>query len=308
LGNATIIFSYNQSSLSFPNTPVEGIDYSFNAFQGMGYSSSVSKPLAGTIIINIVYNFSSGGSLLGVSYIPVVTLNFTTLDLAGNADLVWRDAEFFAPSSTFQWNLGFWNNEDTTPLPVELISFTASVENKSLVLRWTTATETNNSRFEVERSSDNSSFQSVGSVPGAGSSTEIKNYTFIVADPLNGVQYYRLKIIDLNGSYSYSQSIKIDISFYPEEFSLFQNYPNPFNPSTTIKYALPVESSVILTIFNSLGEKIEEFDEGIKSAGYHSINWQPKSLSSGMYFYSISGKSTDGKSSFNKTHKMLLMK
>ena len=109
-----------------------------------------------------------------------------------------------------------------------------------------------------------------------------------------------------------SDSIAVDVKTEnfasPDEFRLYQNYPNPFNPSTTIKYALPFESSVDITIYNMIGQKIEAFNEGIKEAGYHNVTWFPKNLSSGVYFYSINAKNIDGKNDYSKTLKMLYMK
>ena len=94
----------------------------------------------------------------------------------------------------------------------------------------------------------------------------------------------------------------------PLKYAITQNYPNPFNPSTTIKYALPFESLVDITIYNMIGQKIKELNEGIREAGYHNVTWQPKGLSSGVYFYSINAKSTDGKNNYSKALKMLYMK
>ena len=123
-----------------------------------------------------------------------------------------------------------------------------------------------------------------------------------------GVVKYRLKQIDLDGSFQYSEEIKLDVDFTPKEYVLYQNFPNPFNPATTIKYALPFDSRVEIIIYNMLGQKMNVFDEGMKAAGYHDLNWKPGNLSSGVYFYFLHAKSTDGKNNFTKTLKMLFMK
>lgn len=94
----------------------------------------------------------------------------------------------------------------------------------------------------------------------------------------------------------------------PKDFVLYQNFPNPFNPSTNIKYSLPYESNVNITIYNALGERITEFEQGIKEAGNHDIIWQPNNQASGIYFCTLTAKSTDGKNSFRKTRKMMLLK
>ena len=83
------------------------------------------------------------------------------------------------------------------------------------------------------------------------------------------------------------RSIEIEQVEIPLEFTLMQNYPNPFNPSTTIKFGLPEKSNVNISIFNTLGEKVDELINGEMEAGYHTINWKPSALTSGMYIYRI---------------------
>ena len=195
-------------------------------------------------------------------------------------------------------------------VPVELTSFGCKILNNTVKLNWKTATETNNKGFEIQRKL-NSNWEKIGYVRGNGTTTTPNEYTYtdnFKYDSDKGIISYRLKQIDLNGSFHYSDEIKLKIDFTPKEFTLYQNYPNPFNPTTTIKYALPFESSVDITIYNMIGQRIEDFKEGIKEAGYHNINWQPNDLSSGVYFYSINAKSTDGKNNYSKTLKMLYMK
>lgn len=94
----------------------------------------------------------------------------------------------------------------------------------------------------------------------------------------------------------------------PNDFSLSQNYPNPFNPSTVIRYALPSESKVTLTIYNLLGQAINELVNDTKSAGYHEVNFKANNLASGIYFYRISATSIDGKHNSVDTKKLILLK
>jgi hypothetical protein len=94
---------------------------------------------------------------------------------------------------------------------------------------------------------------------------------------------------------------------HPANFELAQNYPNPFNPQTTISYALPEMAYVTLTVYNTLGRRVRNFDLGIQGAGDHQILWdgsddQGRRVTSGIYFYRLS---TGGQS---QTRKMLLMK
>ena len=194
--------------------------------------------------------------------------------------------------------------------PVELTSLIGEVLNNSIELKWKTATEKNNRGFEIERRL-NSNWEKVGYFNGKGTTTNPNEYHYtdnFKYQSFKGIVSYRLKQIDLDGSYNYSDEINLQIDFTPKEYILYQNYPNPFNPSTTIKYAIPFESSVEIIIYNPIGQKVEEFNEGTKDAGYYDVVWQPKNLSSGVYFYSIIPKSTDGKNNYTKTLKMLLMK
>lgn len=102
--------------------------------------------------------------------------------------------------------------------------------------------------------------------------------------------------------------IENDNASMPDNYSLFQNYPNPFNPATLIRYALPSESKITISIYNLLGQEIKSLVNGTEPAGYHEVNFNAGSLSSGVYFYRIVANSLNGKSSFTSTRKLILMK
>jgi hypothetical protein len=97
-------------------------------------------------------------------------------------------------------------------------------------------------------------------------------------------------------------------NFIPDGYSLEQNFPNPFNPSTIIKYSLPYESYVTLTIYNILGKFVKELVAGVENSGEHISNFNADGFSSGMYFYTITAVSLDRKASYNSTRKMVLLK
>ena len=195
-------------------------------------------------------------------------------------------------------------------LPVELSSFTYTTVNNSIKLEWETATEVNNNHFEIERRDLNPYWVKIGEIQGAGNSNSPKQYFFL--DKLlssNGKYYYRLKQVDNDGQPKYSNEIEANVNFIPSVYSLENNFPNPFNPSTVIRYSLPFDSNVKLTVYNSLGQVVvDELSVGFKKAGTYDINFNAYSLISGIYFYSIRANSTDGKHSFSFTKKMILMK
>ena len=124
-------------------------------------------------------------------------------------------------------------------IPVELISFSASLSKNAVNLNWATATETNNKGFEIQRKGKSEDFKVIGFAEGAGTTTEKQNYTFVDQFLTETIYQYRLKQIDFNGSYSYSNIVEIELSFIPKESRLVQNYPNPFNPSTLLVTKFP---------------------------------------------------------------------
>jgi photosystem II stability/assembly factor-like uncharacterized protein len=213
------------------------------------------------------------------------------------------ESSFFINETT-GWFAG-WNGTiikyQNFIVPVELISFTFEVIDNSVQLNWQTATEVNNYGFEIERKIDESDWNNIGFVLGHGSSTSVKSYSFTDNGPKSGTKIkYRLKQIDLNGNYEFSNEIEIEI--VPSKFTLFQNYPNPFNPSTKIRYQLPNESKVVIKIYTILGSEVMELVNDKKEAGGYEVEFNADNLSSGTYIYRIVA------GEFVETRKMSLIK
>ena len=185
-------------------------------------------------------------------------------------------------------------------IPVELTSFTATVNDSEVLLSWTTATEVNNGGFDVERNSGEG-FEAVGFVPGFGTTTELRSYNFTDTDVQAGTYTYRLKQVDLDGTFEYSDELVVEV-ITPLEFALEQNYPNPFNPSTQITYQLAENSNVVLKVYNLLGKEIAVLVDEQKEAGIHKVNFDASSLPSGVYLYKIEN------AGLIKTKKMMLLK
>ena len=190
-------------------------------------------------------------------------------------------------------------------IPVELTSFTASLNQNDVTLNWTTATETNNQGFEIQRSS-NGQFERVGYVVGHGTTTEIQNYVFTETNLDEGFHYYRLKQIDYDGTFEYSPIQSVEVTS-PVLFALDQNYPNPFNPSTMIKFSLAADSKVSLSVFDVLGQEVANLIGGNLTAGSHEINFNASNVNSGVYFYRIDAAGVDG-TNFTSVKKMILTK
>ena len=172
------------------------------------------------------------------------------------------------------------------PLPVELTSFTATANAEGVLLNWTTATETNNHGFEIERSEDGTEFYTVAFVQGAGTTTESREYIYTDKVEYKGGEtfYYRLKQVDLDGTVQYSDIVEV-IFDIPKDFVLHQNYPNPFNPSTTIKYAVPKTSLVSIKIYDLTGQEVASLVNEMKEVGTYEIKFDAHNLASGIYIY-----------------------
>ena len=215
-----------------------------------------------------------------------------------------------AQFSSFSWTSssppspGSFNQSQE--IPVELVSFSAYAEKEGVSLKWMTATEINNSGFEIERAVENGinekwKFEKIGFVDGAGTTTERKEYSYFDVSALLTKLKYRLKQIDLDGSFEYSGVIEINLE--PKlRYELAQNYPNPFNPVTVISYTIPDAGKVQLTIYNILGQTVAVLVNESQEKGIHKVEFDGTNLNSGIYFYQLAAGNNIS------TRKMMLIK
>lgn len=194
------------------------------------------------------------------------------------------------------------------PLPVELSSFSAVVNGTSIILMWRTETEVSNYGFDIERAElisnseiRNSNFQKIGFIQGHGNSNSPKDYSF-TDTPEEGTRFqYRLKQIDTDGQYQYSDIVAAELAT-PAQFELKQNFPNPFNPATLITYNLPRDGFVTIKVYDIVGSEIAILVNENKKAGSYYVTFEGINLSSGVYICTMTGKD------FIKSIKMLMIK
>jgi photosystem II stability/assembly factor-like uncharacterized protein len=185
-------------------------------------------------------------------------------------------------------------------VPVELTVFSAELFDNAILLTWETATEINNQGFEIQRSANKTDWEIIGFVQGKGTSTAPQSYLFEDTSIERQLYYYRLKQLDFDGSYVYSDIIEVKISL--NSFELFQNYPNPANPVTIIKYIVPIESLIKLSLYDITGAKISTLVNERKQPGRYEVTFNAGNLSSGVYFYRITA------GDYVNTKKLLLLK
>jgi hypothetical protein len=199
-------------------------------------------------------------------------------------------------------------------LPVELSEFTASSLGTSIELKWTTATEVNNYGFEVEQriirdqSQGSMNWKKIGFVKGAGTSNIKHTYNYLDSKLQSGRYAYRLKQIDNDGAFKYSQSVEVMVDA-PKIFSLRQNYPNPFNPSTYFSFDIPSNAYVSLKVFDLLGREVASLISEKMNAGTYTHQWNASGFPSGVYFYRLQAyPDVVGAGSFTETKKLMSRK
>lgn len=196
-----------------------------------------------------------------------------------------------------------------TALPVQLSAFSATSTEREVVLNWTTETEENAYQFVVERKgAEDPDFSLIGEVPASGNSNSPKQYTFTDRSLNSGVIAYRLRMIDNDGTYEYSNTIEAEISV-PSAFGLSQNYPNPFNPTTKIDYQLPLDSFVRLDLYTITGELVRTLVQAEQKAGYHTVPVSAtEGMSTGVYVYRLHAVAGGSAKPYTSVKKMVLIR
>lgn len=175
-------------------------------------------------------------------------------------------------------------NQEEVSLPVELTSFTAAPTNESVVLRWSTATEQGNDRFDIERSMDGAAYEVVGSVKGAGTTTQVQQYAW-TDDALpfaSGAAQYRLRQVDVDGDESLSEPVRVELS--AQTTRLNAPFPNPARNAVTVQFEVSERRPVTVEIFNALGQRVAQPVRAEEMSGKREIRVSTQNLASGVYF------------------------
>uniref|UniRef100_A0A7V3E6M8 T9SS type A sorting domain-containing protein n=1 Tax=Ignavibacterium album TaxID=591197 RepID=A0A7V3E6M8_9BACT len=283
---------------------------------GRDYGNSVVQTSdEGFVITGYTLSYGAGGDDLWIvktdeqgNMLWSKTLGGAQSDV-GNYLIESSDGSFVITGHTLSFGAGVhdvWLIKLASVIPVELVSFTAEVNGNSVLLKWSTASETNNRGFELQKSQKSEvksqNWNSVAFIEGKGTSTEIHNYEFVDQNLEPGNYSYRLKQIDYDGNYTYSNIIEAEI-LSPIEFKLGQNYPNPFNPGTIISWQSPVSSWQTIKLYDIMGREIETIVDDYYEAGFHSKLYIVNStLPSGVYFYKLQA------GNFSEIKKMILIR
>jgi hypothetical protein len=225
----------------------------------------------------------------------------------------WADVVLNTVTRTYDYNLNAItdNNGCTTtpgqrltldvlnPLPVSLLTFTGTAVQQDVKLEWSTASESNNKGFEIQRSMDAGKWIGVGFIAGAGNSQVKQTYAYTDRNRPAGKFFYRLKQVDIDGRFTFSNILAIDVNG-KLGFELQQNYPNPSRGATTITYSVPAKSFVKLVIYDTQGRVVSVLQNGEKPAGKYAVSVPEGMLTRGVYYYKMEA------GGFTSTRKMVV--
>jgi hypothetical protein len=332
LGGCQFILAFNNAAFTNPAIALDPDDATYFALTNSPGSACGSWYYANTIAdiagnqIRISINTPSVSTLAQfTARIAKIDNNASTHRLGryaitgianatASAGLAWRvraDGNPYSKISVLENVLPFlasepagnWIQPEGKPLPVDISSFTATVEGKAVRLAWATSTEKNNAGFNVERKAEKGDWQNLGFVDGAGSSNAQHAYAYRDAKLRPGTYSYRLKQINRDGAFEYTRAMEAVVALAPEDYALSQNYPNPFNPSTSINFAVHNDQLARIIVFNMLGQEVATlFNEVARANTLNTVAFNASGLSSGVYFYRLQ---TAGR---NEIKKMIIAK
>ena len=331
LGTGDLVLTFNSAAFTNPTLTRDASSSHWNLYSTIGdfvgglYRSATSpvSPIIGNEIIINLNQVSFGDQTdfdasiarinntpnthkIGRYKVSPITNFSASMNLQWKRSLAGNTTRVFTYAPADPWGSDSIQitviNPANAPLPVELTSFTASYKNSTVLLTWQTKTEVNNYGFNVERRVSEGNWDSIVFIEGNGNSNSPKEYSYSDKDLFAGGSkfQYRLKQVDTDGSFEYSDVVEVEV--VPTQFELSQNYPNPFNPSTTIRFSLPKETQLKINIYNMLGEQVATIAEGMYESGYHKVTFNASNLPSGGYIYRIES------SDFVQVKKMILLK
>ncbi len=294
----------------FDVNPTTTVSNRYFAAAGWDNASVVPWDPNIAVVVYGEYHPSFGSNPVLRNNPPVLChFNFYPKSPPGTADFVIY-ANNPTGALTYYFEGGFSQQQNFSPVinlfgvyfPVELTSFTATQQGEGIVLRWVTASETNNHGFFVERraaeGAGDQTWETLGFVKGAGDARGESQYLFIDQTlPRQGTYLYRLKQQDFDGASTHTKAVVVDYRSTPHVFALDQNYPNPVSMasggSTLINYDVAEAGRVRLVVSNLLGQPIETLVDEIREPGRYSATWRPTSLPAGTYIATLSAESPE---------------
>ncbi len=284
LGSSNLVFTYSPD-ISSPTLISHGLSGSYS-------NPTLTTPASNTASFNVVLNNIGNG--IGIASSPsetfIARVNFSIGNPNGNSNLQWKttgtpSTVVFLDDETTLLNPNNLQNLNTSPLPLELLSFTTTPKSKTIQLDWTSNNEINFAGYELQRSTDGKNFDKIAWIESKANPLSTESYIYIDQTVRSGiVYYYRLKMIDTDGSFVYSPTRSARLE---EVWGNPFLYPNPTDQSSTLIFNAPVEGNGNLTIFDSTG-RLVLIQEINFSRGPNSYEVNLGYLAKGSYFMKFS--------------------
>lgn len=316
LGSATLMFTFNEAALGIPSAPepntqlAAGDDYQFeDPFVGDPGNGKFYGPSTVTVFgqpdrlsINVVLEVTGAGQPLPVTSTPIVTLFFDIVDPTQTAGLAWvlpasgdpNPTEVFAEDNVTAAALGTFT-DDSDPLPVELVTFEATVDAQAVELTWSTASEANNAGFSIMRQDEcrtpkGCPWEEIAFVEGHGTTTEPRDYAYRVTGLSPELHRFRLKQVDLDGTSAYSPEVEVTIEL-AGAFLLSAPYPNPFRRTAHFSLAVRQRQEVVVEVFDVLGRHVTTlYDGSVEAHRSRPFVLEGGDLPSGIYLIRVTGE------------------
>jgi hypothetical protein len=289
LASSDLVFTYSDVS-NFGTPSLQAIH---NYSGGNYYTMSMTNPTSGRIFLGIVLRNNNAGTGVPTSWTDVATVRFPVTNPSGSTSLAWRTtapqstrvAKDLGSNQTVYLTAGILSGLSVNPLPVELTSFHATFLGNSVRTSWVTATEINCYGFDVERSPDGKNWEKAGFAEGQGTSNAPHEYFLIDTDMGNSPSlYYRLKMIDRDGSSMYSEVLIVKSGTPVSVPELHEIYPNPSSGRATLQFSIPSGDAVSVILYDEVGREVRRIlDAEYLTAGAYSRTIDVSSLPAGYY-------------------------
>jgi hypothetical protein len=300
-GNGSVILEWDgdDDTDTYSETGLGGVDLTMDdasvAQLGIRFEVSVEGTYSVLLVVSTDETHASSVAISGAgsSVITIPWLDFGDSGPSGGADFsnVGSIMMVFAGDNDFALGL-----VDTYPdddiLPVELVSFDAVTNGSTVNLSWNVASESDNSGFYVEHKSVYlaKDWSEMGFVGSKGNTTAGAAYGFTADVALAGRHQFRLRQVDLDGTFTYSPIVEVSVDV-PGSFLLGKAYPNPFNPTTSFSLSLAAGQNVEISVFDQLGRQVMTLHKGfLEGSQGHVFNIDASALTTGMYVVRAAGE------------------
>lgn len=297
-GNVVLDWDGNADSGSYSEAGLGSVDLTVDASLmpqvGITFDVVSTGPYSINVVINTDENFASALPAAGTGPETVTLLfaDFASAGPSGPADFSDVGGVLMQLSGTSAFTIGSVTTEPDPGLPVELAAFDAVSSGSVVELRWVVSSQVDNAGFEVEHrlASQASSWNVVDFVPSTGNSDTDVHYSFRTDVELAGRHQFRLRMVDLDGSFSYSPMTEVSVDV-PGSFVLGKAYPNPFNPSTTFTLSLAQGQNISIALYDLLGRRVQELHSGyLEGEQSHQFSIDGADLSTGIYMIKAVGQ------------------